>query len=239
MTAAHGFSRSLIHVAVFYVLLSTGVPGPVVFQRSDHPTMRPITQSTAPLSSFDPRTLAHYEKENYVAYYQKDWLKLLRVSVGMVKESFGLNWLQAIYGAYLVARAEAAFAPFPANDVPRAEAYITRFYRFIKRTHHAGFDPVRAARLELNWWGVHRRLFGDAKNAELVDALVALYAEAYGIDPARVREACRLRAAGMLYSDLWVNAGKPVSSPLLTQEEDALFQSYRTLKAVLTDPRSV
>ena len=29
--------------------------------------------------------LAHYEKENYVAYYQKDWLKLLRVSIGLVK----------------------------------------------------------------------------------------------------------------------------------------------------------
>ena len=66
-----------------------------------------------PIRNFDPRKIAHYEKENYVAYYQKDWLKLLRVSVRLVKESFGLSWLQAAYGAYLVARAEIAFAPFP------------------------------------------------------------------------------------------------------------------------------
>ncbi len=193
-----------------------------------------MSPQTSWLTRFSPARLAHYEKENYVAYYQKDWLKLLRVSVGMVKESFGLNWLQAAYGAYLVARAEIAFAPFPENDLPRAEAYITRFYEFIKGVHHAAFDPARAARLELNWWSVHRNLFGNQRNDELVDALASLYAEAYGIDRARVREAALLRAAGMLCSDLWVNAGKPASSPLLVEEEQALLQSYIALKAALT-----
>src|SRR5512141_356668 len=184
-----------------------------------------------PIRNFDPRKLARYEKENYVAYYQKDWLKLLRASVGLVKESFGLSWLQAIYGAYMVARAEIAFAPFPDNDLPRAEAYIRRFYSFIKGIHHEDFDVARAARLELNWWSVHRKLFGSSENRELVDALAGLYAEAYGIPIDALQEAARLRAAGMLYSDLWVNAGKPAVSPLLAQEEDALWQSYTALKA--------
>ena len=186
------------------------------------------------LPALNPGKLARYEKDNYVAYYQKDWFKLLRVSVGLVKESFGLNWLQAAYGAYLVARAEIAFAPFPENDLPRATAYITRFYQFIRRVHHADFDPAHVAKLELHWWSVHRKCFGNADNAELVDALAALYVEAYGIDPARVREAARLRAAGMLYSDLWVNAGKPAGSPLLVQEEEALLQSYTALKHALS-----
>lgn len=194
-----------------------------------------MSTTISKLSSFSPARLARLEKENYIAYYQKDWFKLMRVSVGMVKESFGLNWLQAIYAAYLVARAEIAFAPFPENDLPRAESYITRFYRFIKGIHHASFDPSHVARLELNWWSVHRKLFGNAQNGELVDALAALYAEAYTIDPARVQEAARLRAAGMLYSDLWVNAGKPAGSTLLAQEEDALLQSYTDLKSVLTN----
>lgn len=185
------------------------------------------------LPNLDPAALARYEKDNYVAYYQKDWLKLLRVSIGLVKESFGLNWFQAAYGAYLVARAEIAFAPFPENDLPRATAYITRFYEFIKRVHHADFDPIHVAKLELNWWSVHRKCFGNADNAELVDALAALYSAAYGIEPGRVREAARLRAAGMLFSDVWVNAGKPAGSPLLVQEEDALLQSYTALKSAL------
>jgi hypothetical protein len=185
------------------------------------------------LPHLDPAALARYEKDNYVAYYRKDWLKLLRVSIGLVKESFGLNWFQAAYGAYLVARAEIAFAPFPENDLPLATAYITRFYNFIQRVHHADFDPAHVAKLELNWWSVHRKCFGNADNGELVDALAALYSEAYEIEPGKVREAARLRAAGMLFSDLWVNAGKPVASPLLLQEEDALLRSYKALKSAL------
>ena len=186
-----------------------------------------------PIRHFDPRRLAHYEKENYVAYYQKDWLKLLRVSVGMVKQSFGLSWPQAAYAAYLVARAEIAFAPFPENDIPRAEAYMRRFYQFIKRVHREDFDVARAAHLELNWWIVHRKLFGNAANRELVEAVRDLYAEAYGIPASRLEQAAALRVQGMLYSDLWVNVGKPADSPLLSQEEEALFQGYAALKTAI------
>jgi len=189
----------------------------------------------SPMRRFDPRRLAYYEKENYVAYYRKDWLRLLRASVGLVRESFGLSLWQAVYGAYLVARAEVAFAPFPDNDVPKAEAYIQRFYQFIKDVHHEDFDVERAAKLEVNWWSVHRKLFGNSENQELVEVLTNLYAEAYGVAPEQVRAAACLRAQGMLYSDRWVNAGRPAESPLLAQEEEALYQSYVALKKAVRD----
>jgi hypothetical protein len=187
----------------------------------------------SPLRNFDPGKLARYETANYVAYYRKDWLRLLRVSVGMVGEAFGLSLLQAAYAAYLVARAEMAFAPFPDNDVALAETYMCRFYQFIKDTHHEHFDVLRAAQLDVNWWSVHRKLFGNSDNRELVDALASLYAEAYGVEPASVLPAARERAKGMLYSDLWVNAGRPDNSPLLAQEEEALYQSYVMLKQAI------
>jgi len=186
-----------------------------------------------PMRDFDPRKVALYEKENYVAYYQKDWLKLLRVSVGMVGEAFALALPQAIYGAYLIARAEIAFAPFPNNDIPKTEAYVKRFYQFIKNVHHEDFDVERAMKLEVNWWGVHRKLFGNAENQELVDALTNLYVETYGADSPKIRESARERAMGMLYSDLWVNAGKPENSPLLKHEEEALYRSYLLLKEAI------
>jgi len=53
------------------------------------------------------------------------------------------------------------------------------------------------------------------------------------VEPAKVQEAARQRAAGMLYSDLWVNAGKPAGSQLLVQEEEALAQSYASLKEAI------
>lgn len=186
-----------------------------------------------PIRKLDPRKLAYYEKENYVAYYEKNWLKLLRMSVGMVKEAFGLSWLQAAYGAYLVARAEMAFAPFPDNDVPRAIAYVRRFYQFIKNVHQEDFDVEQASQLEVNWWGIHRKLFGNKENQELVDALKCLYEEIYGADLEKFKDAAYQRAMGMLYSDLWVNQGKPTNSPLLAQEEEALYLGYKALKEAI------
>ena len=186
-----------------------------------------------PMRNFDPRKIAYYEKENYVAYYRKDWLKLLRVSVGMVREAFALSLWQAVYGAYLIARAEVAFAPFPNNDIPKAEAFVGRFYQFIKNVHREDFDVSRTAKLEVNWWIVHRKLFGNAENQELVEAVKSLYAETYGIESEKIHDAAFHRALGMLYSDLWVNAGKPAGSPLLDQEEEELYKSYVALKEAI------
>jgi hypothetical protein len=188
-----------------------------------------------PIRNFDPRKVAHYEKENYVAYYQKDWLKLFRVSVAMVKEAFALSWLQAVYGAYLVARAEIAAAPFPDNDIPTAEMYMRRFYEFIKKIHNEAFDTTLAAKLDVNWWVVHRRLFGNAENGELVNAVACLYEEVYGAESDKFKEAAYQRAMGMLYSDRWVNEGKPTESPLLAQEEEALYLGYKALKEAINN----
>lgn len=184
-----------------------------------------------PLRNFNPSAVARYEKENWVAYYQKRWLKLLRVSVAMVKETFSLSFLQALYGAYLVARAEIAAAPFPDNDVPLAEAYMRRFYGLIKKIHHLDLDVEKAARLEVNWWVVHRRLFGQTENNELIEALTNLYITAFQAEPEQARTAAYHRAQAMVYSDRWVNEGKIDGSPLLAQEEAELVKSYTALRA--------
>jgi hypothetical protein len=188
-----------------------------------------------PLVNFQPAKIARYEKENYVAYYQRDWFKLLRSSIGMVKETFGVSIIQAIYLAYLMARAEIAFAPFPKNDVPKAIEYTRRFYAYIKSVYGLEYDVDRAARLEVSWWSVHRKLFGNPQNQELVDALADIYALAYGVERARVRDAAYHRAQGMLCSDYWVNRGKPSNSPLLAQEEDELRKGYAALRSALAE----
>lgn len=185
------------------------------------------------IRTFDPARVAHLETENWVAYYQKRWVRLLQVSVGMVKEAFGLNTWQALQAAYLVGRAEIAAAPFPDNDVPRAEAYMRRFYDLVKRVHHDQFDVEQAARLEVNWWVVHRQYFGQADNQPLVEALVDLYAATFQLPHERVREAAFRRAEAMRYSDRWVNESKASDSPLLAQVESELLKSYTALRAAV------
>jgi hypothetical protein len=192
--------------------------------------------ANSPLMKFDPHKIAHYEKENYVAYYQKHWLRLLRVSVGLVKETYHLTLLQAIYAAYLVARAEIAFAPFPENDVAKAEAFMRRFFAFINQVHHLQIDIEQAAHVEVNWCSMHRRRFGQVENQELVEALVDSYVIAYGLQREGVRQAAFHRAQGMLFSDLWVNDGRKANSPYLQREEEELVRGYELLSASLKPP---
>jgi hypothetical protein len=182
------------------------------------------------IRTFDPQKVARYETENWVAYYRKQWLRLLRVSVGMVREAFGLPLPQAVYGAYLVGRAEIAAAPAD-NDIPLAEARMRRFYGLVKDANGETYDVSQAARLEVNWWVVHRRLFGQTENEPLVQALTDLYACLYQTWPDRVREAAHYRAEAMIYSDRWVNEGRIEGSPLIARVEEELCRSYVALRA--------
>jgi hypothetical protein len=190
-------------------------------------------KSKIDLAKFDPRRLAFYEKENYVAYYRRRWLRLLVVSVSMVKEAYQLSLPQAVYAAYLVARAEMAAAPVPNNDIPRAEAFMSRLLLFLKRLYSLPFDAAGAAREEVNWWVVHRRLFAQPQNQELVDALVAAMSAFFGIPAGAFSAAALERARGILYSDQWVRSGMAADSPLLQLEEDALCAGYSLLKGAL------
>jgi hypothetical protein len=178
---------------------------------------------------FDADRVAFYEKENWAAYYQRQWLRLFRVSLQMVRRAFVLPLWPALKGAYYVARAEMAAAPAD-NDVPLAESYMRRFYSLIKRVHGESFDVNEAARLDVNWWVIHRRLFGHSESHELVDALTALYAHVYGANTAEVRLAAYHRAQAMVYSDRWVQEVRTEPSELLDKVEAELRLSYRALR---------
>ena len=115
---------------------------------------------------------------------------------------------------------------------------MRRFYALLKRVHHESFDVDQAARLEVNWWVVHRRLFGQADNQPLVEALVDLYAATFGVPPAQVQAAAYHRAEAMRYSDRWVNEGRAAGSPLLGQVEAELHKSYAALLAVVSRRQS-
>lgn len=185
------------------------------------------------MRDFDPHKVAHLEKEAWVAYYQKRWFRLLQVIIDLVQTTFGLSFPQALWAGYLNTRAQLAFAPFPNNDVPKAELYMRRFYGYIKGIHHEKFDVSETARREVNWWVVHRRLFGQAENGELVEAVTDLYSAAYAVPREKVYEAAFHRAQAMIYSDAWVKSERASDSPLLEQEEDALYQSYAALSAAV------
>lgn len=181
---------------------------------------------------FNPRRVAYYETRNYVTYYQRRWLELMRASVEFVKESAGLNYVQAVYGAFLLASAEFAWAPAK-HDEGVVVKNIRALYSFIRRINRETFDLERTTQAELSWWIAHREHFGDPNNESVVEAFTNLNSELFQVPKERVREAAYWRAAAVLFSDWWVEEGLDPNSPRIKQEEEAFIIAYTLLRDVV------
>jgi hypothetical protein len=182
--------------------------------------------------SFDPVRLGHQETDAWAAYYRHDWGTFLRSAVGMVRTGFGTDPVRTVTGAFHVLRANQLWAPYPDNDPDGARAQMQKFYAMVDRHLGLSLDPVRAARLEVEWWRLHREHQHDPDVSEesLVQALVDLYAYVYDVPPASVRDAARFRVEAMDHSDAWVANGCDLADPLLTRERRALVASHSALR---------
>jgi hypothetical protein len=185
--------------------------------------------------SFDPRAVGSWECRAWETYYRRRWVAFLVASVAMVRSAFEMSWARTLVGAWLVLRANMVWAPYPDNDPDEARRLMRLFYRLLRKSSGAAFDPVRAAELEVEWWRVHREgqhadaAAGAEPPPALVAALAELYAYTYGVDPASVREAAALRAEAMDVSDAWVGDGAKPGDSRLATERALLVRSYAAL----------
>jgi hypothetical protein len=189
--------------------------------------------------SFHPVRVGRLETTAWVTYYRHEWLKFLRAAVLLTRHTFDLSWPATLYGAWLVLRANQLWAPPVDNNPEGARQAMERFYRLVKVKHRERYDPVVAARLEVEWWRVHRihqRSDNDLDEQALIEALTALYAYVYQVPADAVRRAAEQRALAMRYSDQWVAEGCSLGSQLVAQERAALVRSYAALLAAVHTP---
>jgi hypothetical protein len=205
------------------------------------------------LRSFDPARVADLEFRAWVGYYRRDWPGVLRASVGLVRAGFGMDWVRTLHGAWLVLRANQLWAPAD-NDPDGARRCMRRFYGLLKLSYGEPGDVAEAARLEVDWWRVHRERqhagqpgtgqpdagqpdtgqpIAGGPADELVAALTRLYTFLYDEAEAAVRPAAVYRTEAMDLSDQWVAEGCRPDSPLLARERAALVRSYAALLAAV------
>jgi hypothetical protein len=182
--------------------------------------------------SFDPVLVGQRECDAWAAYYRHDWRHFLTAAVAMVAAGFGMNRRRTLAGAWLVLRANQAWAPYPANDPDRARELMRRFYALVAADGQLQLEPGEAARREVEWWRVHRQHQREDGLTEddLTGALVDLYSYVYGLPGQSVRPAAYLRVVAMRLSDEWVEAGCDLASPLLAEERLTLVASYAALR---------
>jgi hypothetical protein len=191
---------------------------------------------------FDPVRLAGAEHDAWVGYYRRDWRRVLTAAVAMVREGFGMGWPSTLRGAWLVLRANQAWAPYPDNDPGKARRLMRTFYALVIDAHGLDLDPAKAAELEVDWWHEHRilqRERSDEDESALVEALTRLYAYVYARPPETLREAAAHRARAMRTSDAWVADGCRPGDPRLADELADLERSYDSLLGVVRVVRQV
>jgi hypothetical protein len=188
------------------------------------------------MRSFDPRAVGRLECRAWETYYRRKWGACLVAFVSLVRAAFRMSWARTLAGAWLVLRANMKWAQLPVNDPDGARRLMTRFYGLVRASEGSSLDAATAARLEVEWWRLHRANqhgAGPGAHEALVAALRDLYAYSYETDPDLVRPAAELRAEAMGISDRWVADGCDPEDPNLAHERALLVRSYAALLAAV------
>jgi hypothetical protein len=119
------------------------------------------------------------------------------------------------------------------SDYEKALPALVKFYQSVRQLSDIPFDVDRVARLELEWWIIHRE---RAKHppGDLERALADLQAEIYRIPVERLMEHGKLRAEAMTIRDTRAEAGG-VTEADWARIDQLLHQSWHSLATAVKD----
>jgi hypothetical protein len=159
------------------------------------------------IRNFDPNEVGRLEAAMWRSYYDREPLRLFTQLAELMRTQYHLPFARSNAVAY-----QAATAAFVFKDGRRRADYenalpnLVNFYDAIRKVSDVPFDVDRAARLDLEWWIIHRER-ARHKPGELERALADLPAEIYQVPAERLMEHARLRAEAMILRDTKAEAG--------------------------------
>jgi hypothetical protein len=194
---------------------------------------RPVSPS---LREFDADEVARLETAMWRSYYSRERVKLFGQLAELLRTQYRLPFWRSNTVAYRAAKAAFVFKDGRGrSDYERALPDLESFYQSIRAVADTDFDTARAARLELEWWIVHRERRAHAPG-DLDRALAELQAELYRITPDRLAEHARLRAEAMEIRDTKAEQGG-VTEEDWKRIDDLLHGSWRSLHMVVNSEK--
>ena len=170
-------------------LLAGGVLYDLYFPRTTH------------MREFDPDEVARLETAMWRSYYDQQRLRLFNELSELLRTQYHMPLIRSNHVAYYAANAAFVFKQGKERvDYEKALPDLLKFYGEIRKLSDIAFDVDRAARLELEWWIIHRQRAQHAPG-DLDKALAELQAEIYQVPIERVMEHGRLRAEAMTIRD--------------------------------------
>lgn len=159
------------------------------------------------LKDFDPEEVARLETAMWRSYYDKQQVTLFNQLSEMLRTQYNMPFFRSNVVAYYAANAAFVFKRGKQrSDYEMALPNLVKFYQSIRDISDLPFDANRAAKLELEWWIIHR---DRAKHPpqDLERSLADLQSEIYHVPSERVMEHGRLRAEAMTIRDNQAEGG--------------------------------
>ena len=195
---------------------------------------------TAKMREFDADEVARLETAMWRAYYDKKQLQLFNQLSGLLRTQYHMPLVRSNQVAYYAVNAAFTFKDGKnEKDYEKALPDLVKFYGAIRKMSDIPFDVDRVARLELQWWIIHRERWKRQPD-ELPKALAEVQAAIYGVPIDRVMEHGRLRAQAMAIRDTKADDGQAMTEEDWTKINDLLRQSWRSLAgAVKSAPNAL
>ena len=146
----------------------------------------------ARIFAMQPERVAYFEAAGWKAYYDRKWLKMLRLIVLLCQEQFHIPFPVSLVAAYYTTRASLAWAPVE-HDEQKVLKYLEKFYNVARRYSGLQYDVKKVAALELQYYEVHRRLSGKAEKEALLQTFIDLHCALFGLTPDQARESAEWR----------------------------------------------
>ena len=159
------------------------------------------------LRRFDPHEVARLETDMWRSYYGRSRIRLAEELVELLRKEYHLPVWQSVAGAVYAARAAAIFQDgHNRAEYERALPDLDSYYSLIRAANDEPFPVEQTARLELEWWIIHRER-AQHPPADLERSLADLQAEIYHQPQELFAEHARARAEAMLIRDSRQEAG--------------------------------
>jgi hypothetical protein len=184
---------------------------------------------TTQMREFDPDEVARLETAMWRSYYEKQRLSLFNQLAELLRTQYHMTPIRSNQVAYYGANAAFVFKKGEQrSDYEKALPDLVKFYGAIRKMSDIPFDVDRAARLELEWWIIHRQRARHAPG-DLEKALADLQAEIYHAPVDRLMEHGRLRAEAMTIRDTKAENGG-VTEADWARINELLKESWRSLQ---------
>lgn len=188
------------------------------------------------LRNFDPDEVARLDTAMWRSYYGRERAKLFLQLAELLRTQYRLPYLRSNLVAYRAAHAAFVFKDgHERAEYERALPDLVAYYADLREVSATPFDVDEAARLELEWWIVHRERERHAPG-DLSKALAELGAAVYGVPAERLAEHADLRAEAMTIRDTKAAAGG-VTEEDWARIDDLLHRSWRSLHDAVNAPR--